>query len=63
VDAVISNIRICIMRLSFLGIRIHTVIAVIKCGYYPLFAYAVMATLDYYPNIYIYIYIYICKLK
>jgi len=52
VDAVISNIRIRIMQLSFLGIRIHTVIAVIKCGYYLLSAYEIMSILDYYINLY-----------
>jgi hypothetical protein len=41
-DVVISNIRICIMRLSRLGIHICAVIAIIKYGYYPLSAYKVM---------------------
>jgi hypothetical protein len=51
-DAVISNIRIHIMRLSPLIIRIRLVIAVIECGYYSLSAYEVMVSLDYYPNLY-----------
>jgi hypothetical protein len=41
-----------ILWLSFLGIRIRTVIVVIKCSYYPLFAYEVMSVLDYYLNLY-----------
>jgi hypothetical protein len=33
-------------------IRIYAVIAVIKCGYYPLSTYEVMDILDYYLNLY-----------
>jgi hypothetical protein len=34
-------------------IYIYVIIAVIKCGYYPLFAYEVMNILDYYLNLYV----------
>jgi hypothetical protein len=61
----ISNIHIRITLLSLLGIRIHVHI-VIKCGYYPLFAYEVLSVLNYYINLYARLtnaVIIICKLK
>jgi hypothetical protein len=51
------------MRLSLLSIPIC---AIIKYGYYPLSAYAVMTILNYYPNLYTNlnnVFITICKLK
>jgi ABC-type enterobactin transport system permease subunit len=53
-DAVISNIRIRKIRLSLLGIHIciYAVIAVIKCGYYPLSVSKVISVLDYYLDLY-----------
>jgi hypothetical protein len=64
-DAAISNICICIIRLSLLGICI-IIRTVIKYGYYPLSAYVVMKVLNYYVNLYTRlnnVIITICKLK